>query len=141
MSQPDSAPRPASSDPWPERVEVLNSNLLRVGVLASMTFVLAGLGLMFFHHPSYFLSAQELQRLTSPGAAFPKSLPEVAAGLRDRRGQSVVVVGLLILIVTPILRVALSMVLFALERDPTFVVITAAVLSILAASFFLGAVG
>ncbi len=63
------------------------------------------------------------------------------AGLRDRHGQSVVALGLLILILTPILRVAISIVLFALERDHAFVVITTAVLSILIASFFLGKAG
>jgi uncharacterized membrane protein len=124
-----------------ERVDVLNSNLLRVGVLTSMALILVGLVLMFLHHPSYLRSAEALQRLTSPGAAFPQTLPDVVAGLREGHGQSVVVVGLLVLIVTPILRVALSIVLFALERDHAFVVITTAVLTILIASFFLGKVG
>jgi uncharacterized membrane protein len=115
--------------------------LLRAGVVTSMTLVFAGLVLMFLHHPSYLRSAEALRRLTSPGAAFPKSFPEVAAGLKDRHGQSVVALGLIVLILTPILRVAVSIVLFALERDRAFVVITVAVLTILVTSFFLGTVG
>jgi len=141
LSLPDLVPpgeRPGSGS---ERVEVLNSNLLRVGVLTSMALILVGLVLMFVHHPSYLRSAEALQRLTSPGAAFPQTFPDVVAGLREWHGQSVVVLGLLVLIVTPILRVALSIVLFALERDHAFVVITTAVLTILIASFFLGKVG
>lgn len=106
-----------------------------------MALILVGLALMFLHHPSYVRSAEALRRLTDPGAAFPKSLPEVAAGLRDRHGQSAVALGLLVLILTPILRVAVSIVLFALERDRAFVVITIAVLTILLGSLFLGKIG
>jgi uncharacterized membrane protein len=122
-------------------MDVLISGLLRAGVLTSMALIFGGLALMFLHHPSYLHSAEALRRLTSPGAAFPKSLAEVADGLRDRHGQSVVALGLLVLILTPILRVALSIVLFALERDRAFVVITIAVLTILLGSLFLGKIG
>ena len=123
------------------RMEAFIGRLLRAGVITSMALVFSGLVLMFLHHPSYLRSAEALRRLTSPGAAFPRSLAEVAAGLRDRHGQSVVALGLIVLILTPILRVAVSIVLFALERDRAFVVITIAVLTILLASFFLGRVG
>ncbi len=122
-------------------MDLLISGLLRGGVLTSLALVVAGLGLMFFHHPSYLRSAEELRRLTSPGAAFPSSFAEATAGFRAFRGQAVIAVGLLVLILTPILRVTLSIVLFALERDRAFVVITLAVLTILLGSFFLGKVG
>ncbi len=122
-------------------MDLLISGLLRGGVLTSLALVAVGLGLMFFHHPTYLRSAEEFRRLTSPGAAFPSSLAEVTAGLRAARGQAVIAVGLLVLILTPILRVTLSVVLFALERDHAYVVITLAVLTILIGSFFLGKVG
>lgn len=122
-------------------MDLLISGLLRGGVLTSLALVAAGLVLMFLHHPSYFRSVEDLRRLTSPGAAFPSSFAEVAAGFRAAQGQAVIAVGLLVLILTPILRVALSIVLFALERDHAFVVITLAVLTILLGSFFLGKVG
>ena len=136
-------PVPTGIDPRsePGRMDLVISTLLRSGVLLSMALIFIGLALMFLHNPSYVRSAEALQRLTSPGAAFPHALPDVIAGLRDRHGQSVVALGLLILILTPILRVAISIVLFALERDHAFVVITTAVLSILIASFFLGKAG
>lgn len=141
MSRPDSAPPGDSPASGSERVDVLNSGLLRAGVLASMALIFGGLALMFLHHPSYLRSPEALQRLTNPGAAFPRTFPDVVAGLRERHGQSVVVIGLLVLILTPILRVALSIVLFALERDRAFVVITIAVLTILLGSLFLGKIG
>jgi uncharacterized membrane protein len=48
--------------------------------------------------------------------------------------------GLLLLIATPIARVAFSLVAFMLERDRTYVVITAIVLTILLYSLVSGAV-
>ena len=51
--------------------------------------------------------------------------------------QSIIALGLLLLIATPILRVAVSIIAFALERDYRFVVITAIVLVILILSNFL----
>jgi uncharacterized membrane protein len=49
--------------------------------------------------------------------------------------------GLLLLILTPILRVAVSVLMFLLERDRPFVLITAAVLAALVLSFLLGKTG
>ena len=121
-------------------VEIVISRLLRIGVVMSLSTVAAGLLLMFIHHPSYLLSVMDLQRLTSPGAAFPHTLREVVSGLLSGRGQAVVVVGLLMLIATPIMRVAVSIVGFALQRDRAFVVITSAVLAVLLVSFLLGKV-
>ena len=123
------------------RIELLISWLLLGGVVTSMATVLLGLLLMFVHHPDYLQSAADLQRLTTPGAAFPNTLGEVARGVVAGRGQAVVVLGLLLLIATPILRVAVSVVGFALQRDRTYTVISAVVLIVLLISFLLGKVG
>lgn len=131
---------PAVPDARVGQVEIVISNLLRIGVTASMAIVLAGLVLMFVHHPSYLRAGSDLQRLTSPGAAFPHMLSEVADGLRTYRGQAVIAVGLMLLIATPIMRVAASVVAFAVERDLVYVVITSVVLAVLLTSFLLGRV-
>ena len=49
--------------------------------------------------------------------------------------------GLLVLIATPVLRVAASVVLFAIQKDWTYTLITAVVLSLLVLSLVLGAAG
>jgi uncharacterized membrane protein len=119
-------------------VEILISWLLRAGVVTSLSFVVIGLLLMFIHHPNYLISVMDLQRLTSPGAAFPHTLRAVVDGLLAGRGQAVIAVGLLILIATPIMRVAVSIIAFAMQRDRAFVFITSMVLTILIVSFVLG---
>jgi uncharacterized membrane protein len=122
------------------RVEILISNLLRAGVLGSLALVVAGTVLTFVHHPEYFGSPADLSRLVQPGAAFPHTLADVIEGIRLLRGQAVVMAGLLLLIITPVVRVAVSIFAFIYQRDRVFTFITAVVLSLLLLSFFMGAV-
>ena len=121
--------------------ELVISELLRLGVTLSLATILVGLGLMFAHHPDYLRSSADLARLTSPGAALPHSLRDVIEGVRVWRGQAVVALGLIMLILTPILRVAVSIVAFAIERDRVFIAVTSAVLAVLLISFMLGKIG
>ncbi|MBV9228881.1 MAG: DUF1634 domain-containing protein, partial [Chloroflexi bacterium] len=70
---------------------------------------------------------------------FPQTLGQIGQGLLIPRPQAIIAVGLLLLIATPIVRVATSVVAFALERDRKYTVITCIVLAILLFSvFFLG---
>lgn len=121
------------------QVELLISGLLRIGVVTSLAVVLTGMVISFVHHPEYVRSGEPLRRLTTPGgAAFPRNVGEVWRGVKDGRGQAIVVVGLLLLIATPVMRVAVSVFAFVYERDPAFVVITTIVLILLLLSFALG---
>jgi uncharacterized membrane protein len=122
------------------RVELVISTLLRVGVAVSLTVVVAGTLLSFVHHPEYVSAPGALAHLTEPGAAFPHTLAEVLEGLRHHRGQAVVVGGVLLLIATPVLRVAASIVGFLSQRDRVYVAITSVVLALLLLSFWLGRV-
>ncbi len=123
-----------------KRIELLISWLLLGGVVTSMATVFLGLALMFSHHPDYLKSAADLRRLTAPGAALPSTPGDVARGVLAGRGQAVVALGLLLLIATPILRVAVSLLGFALQRDRTYTVICGVVLVVLLISFLLGKV-
>ena len=124
----------------PGRVELIISNLLRLGVIVSLLTLISGLLLVFAHHPSYLQSVHDLQQLTGPGAEFPHSPATVATGLLEGRGQAVIALGLILLILTPILRVVVSIGVFAVQQDRKFVRITTVVLVILLVSFLLGQV-
>jgi uncharacterized membrane protein len=65
------------------------------------------------------------------------SFGDLAEGLRALRPQAIAQLGLLVLVATPILRVATSLIAFALERDRLYVGLTSIVLAILLASAFL----
>jgi uncharacterized membrane protein len=119
--------------------EVLISNLLRAGVASSLALVMLGIGVMFTLHPDWMSSSEQLRHLTRTPSA-PCTLAEVVAGMGERLGRSLTMVGLLLLMGLPVARVALSLVLFAQRRDRAFTAITAVVLGLLVLSFALGRV-
>lgn len=120
------------------RTEDAISGVLRTGVGASLLFIAAGTVLSFLQSGGYGRGPLEVRRLAGPGGSFPRSVSWLAQGLGHCNGQAVIVAGLLILIATPVMRVAVSMVAFARERDRTYVAITGTVLLLLLVSFALG---
>jgi uncharacterized membrane protein len=123
---------------WPE---VVIGRLLRGGVLLSVAVVIAGMVMSFSHHPEYLTSRAALEQLTRQDAHFPATFGEVVSGIRSGNGEAVVMAGLLLLIATPVARVALSIVIFIIERDRVYVMITGAVLLILLVGFAIGVGG
>jgi uncharacterized membrane protein len=126
---------PQHEPPW---VDTAISNLLRAGVVISMVVVITGLVFTFIHHPQYVRSKSALGRLTDAGAVYPHRLRDVAAQIGEGRGQAIVMLGLLMLIATPVARVAFSIIAFAFERDRLYVTITTTVLVLLLVSFAIG---
>jgi uncharacterized membrane protein len=120
------------------RLDVTISRVLRVGVILSLSLVLIGLFAMFLEEPTHLASHADLHRLTDPGAAFPRSFRAVGAGVASLQGQAIVALGLLLLIATPIVRVIVSVVTYATQRDRIYVIVTSAVLFVLLMSFVLG---
>ncbi len=141
MSQPSQAsPITAPHDAAVARVEIFISNLLRAGVTLSLAIILIGTAVSFVRHRDYMRDPNELKRLTAPGAAFPHTIRQVLDGVMDLRGQAIVAVGLLVLIATPVMRVAVSILAFVYQRDSVFVAVTTVVFLLLLLSFFLGKV-
>jgi uncharacterized membrane protein len=142
MDQHDELPMNATDlDPRVRQVELLISNLLRAGVVVSMALIVLGTVVMFTRNPSYFTQAAELQPLITPGMKFPHTLRDLLAGLRQLHGEAIVTLGLLVLIATPVVRVAVSIFAFIYQGDRVFVLITTTVLCLLLLSLFLGRAG
>lgn len=110
-----------------ERIERIIGNLLRWGVIAAAAVVQFGAILYLVRHgaetPQYGVFRGEPENL--------RSIPGILAGVLEFRGRSVIQLGLLLLIATPVARVAFSMVAFALQRDRLYVVLTGIVLAVL----------
>ncbi len=119
------------------QVEILISNLLKAGVLISLGIIVLGTVVTFIHHPDYLSSHTDLQKLTTNAAVFPRTPSEMLTGLGRFEGRSIVILGLLLLVATPVLRVAVSIVAFVYQRDLVFVLITTTVLALLLLSFVL----
>jgi uncharacterized membrane protein YfcA/uncharacterized membrane protein len=104
--------------------------VLQGGVIISAALILLGLFLLPTRP-----GGLSITRLLN----FPQTLDEVRVGLLTWHAQAFIALGLLVLIATPVARVAVSILAFALERDRKYIVITIAVLAILLFSiFFLG---
>lgn len=123
----------------PHWVDLAISRLLRIGVVVSIVIVLTGVIFTFVHHPDYFTSRPALTGLTDADQQFPNRLSDVFRDSESAKGQALAMLGLLLLIATPVARVALSIVVFVIERNPLYVVITAIVLLLLLTSFAVGA--
>ncbi|HET6485458.1 MAG TPA: DUF1634 domain-containing protein [Spirochaetia bacterium] len=109
------------------QVEWFIGGLLRAGVIAAATIAVAGgIGYLVRHaedSPQYAIFRAEPDYLRKVWA--------VLSGAFALRTDALIQAGLLALIAVPILRVAVSMVAFALERDLLYSLVTALVLGIL----------
>jgi uncharacterized membrane protein len=125
--------RPASR--WSdEEVDQLLGNLLRAGVAIAAVVASVG-GLAYLTH----FGSQPADHHVFRGE--PPELRGVVGILRGAfalRSESIIQLGLLLLIATPVARVAFSLVAFILQRDRVYVVVTSIVLSLLLLGLFGG---
>ncbi|MGH7173855.1 MAG: DUF1634 domain-containing protein [Gemmataceae bacterium] len=129
------AEQPRHSGPSEERVEQVMGNLLRIGVMASALMVFLG-GLLYLIHDG---------RLPTPNLhefhAQPEELRSPASILRQSAALEplgLIMLGLLLLIATPVARVLFSVAAFVLQRDYLYVLFTIIVLAVLLYSLFSG---
>ncbi|HYL76108.1 MAG TPA: DUF1634 domain-containing protein [Bryobacteraceae bacterium] len=109
------------------RIEFLIGTLLRAGVLTAAAVVLFGAIVYLAGHgsdPSDYRTfrAQPLEL---------RGITGVLRGARSFDGAAIIQLGVLVLIATPVMRVASSAYAFAKQRDRRYVVITLVVLGIL----------
>ena len=131
-------PHPFKPQPWRDRrIEVILGNLLRTGVLVSAAVVLAGACIYLYRHAHDPADYRVFRGEPSEYRTISGVIQSVISG----RGQGIIQLGLLLLIATPIARVAFSVVGFAIERDRLYVAFTMLVLAILLYSFLGSGIG
>ncbi|BCS35053.1 hypothetical protein TBR22_A42790 [Luteitalea sp. TBR-22] len=102
--------------------------LLRAGVLVAATLALVG-GTLTLHAGQFHSPVLDHVFRGQPRAL--RSVSAVLAGASQGEGPSMMMLGVLVLIATPVVRVAASVALFVAERDPVFIGTTLAVLGVL----------
>ena len=108
------------------------SRILRVGVFTSASIIIIGGILFAIQHPDAVFSFKSF-------AGEPARLREVNSIISEAfqfRSRSVIQLGILILIATPVLRVIFSFFEFLIHKDWIFVIITAIVITTLFYSLF-----
>ena len=117
-----------------QRMDEMIGRLLQAGVILAAAFVLAGGAVYLARHRTpvtdYGVFQGEPQELRTVSGIFHEALA--------LRGRGFIQFGLLILIATPIARVAFSVAAFLYQRDWTYVVVTLIVLGLLVYSLLGG---
>lgn len=117
-----------------ERVELLIGSLLRIGVISAAGVVLMGGIIFLIRHgnelPHYAVFVGEPSSL--------RSLFGVLRSMLQLQGRGIIQLGLLLLIATPVARVAFSVAAFVLERDWMYVGFALLVLAVLVFGLFGG---
>ncbi len=108
-------------------VEDIISQSLRWGVVISAVIIAAGMVLYLLTGDSGY-----------PAGFFPTSITQVLREAVRFKSFAVIDLGLLLLIATPIFRVAASIIAFIFDRDRPYVLITTYVLTMLIFSLLLG---
>lgn len=118
-----------------EKIDEVIGNLLRVGVIVSSIIVLIGGVLYLLKHgtepPRYHIFYGEPSEF--------RSLLGIMKSASTFSGRGVIQFGLLLLIATPVLRVAFTVISFLIQRDRVYVGVTLIVLAVLLFSLAGGA--
>jgi uncharacterized membrane protein len=115
-------------------VEQLIGRLLQFGVFLAAAVVLVGAAFVLAQHGGARVSYAAFD----PGPERLRSVAGILRGTLAMDGKAVVQLGLVLLIATPVARVAFTLVAFVLQRDRTYVIITTVVLAILLYGLVLG---
>jgi uncharacterized membrane protein len=120
--------------PAEAHVEQMVGNLLRIGVLIAAAVTIAG-GIAFMIHHGSLVPDHSVFR---GQPAMLSSVAGVIAGVMALEPAAIVQLGIVLLIATPVARVLLTLIAFAVQRDWMYVLISAIVLALLAYSLIVG---
>jgi uncharacterized membrane protein len=115
-----------------ERMDTIIGNLLRTGVGLAAALVFTGGVIYLFRHgaetPGYAVFRGEPADL--------RTLTGILHDVQSLRGRGIIQLGLLVLIATPVARVAFLAYIFARQRDRLYTAVALSVLALLAYSLF-----
>jgi uncharacterized membrane protein len=115
-------------DSWTDqKVEDIIGNLLRLGVGISAAVVLLGASVYLFRHGLEYAD----YRVFRGEPVELRTLGGILSAAFSIRGRGIIQLGLVLLIATPVVRVAFAVIAFAIERDRMYVVFTSIVLAVL----------
>ncbi|RKQ88536.1 putative membrane protein [Brockia lithotrophica] len=131
---------PPAAKPLGE-MEVAVSRILRIGVLTSTVVIAFGLLLLFLRDGLAVAHVSQVLHAPPTAPAYPVSPGELLRESVRGNPAAIIALGLVLLIATPVLRVAASVFLFLREGDRLYAGITLFVLVVLLLSFVLGEAG
>ncbi|WP_155287396.1 DUF1634 domain-containing protein [Lacticaseibacillus zhaodongensis] len=113
-----------------KEVELLIGRIMQIGVVAAAVVLVIGLILLFVTGKSGY-----------PVGVHPHRFGSIIRGTLQLRPYAVIMTGVFLLILTPVLRVVVSIYAFVKEHDRLYAYITSAVLVILIIAMIIGYYG
>jgi uncharacterized membrane protein len=128
MARTETPPPDVDRARWTDdEVDQLLGNLLRVGVIIATIVAVAGGVLFLAQHWADAAGGRVF--LGEPPEL--RSLGGIIHGVTAFRAAAIIQLGLVLLIATPVARVAMSLVAFIVQRDRIYIVVTTIVLALL----------
>jgi len=115
-------------------MEQLIGRFLQIGVMLAALVVLIGATLLLVQHGRSPVSYAVFQT----GPAQLRTIGGIIHGVFALDSKAIVQLGLVLLIATPVVRVAFMLIAFAVQRDRIYVAISTVVLALLLYSLLLG---
>lgn len=116
-------------------MQILLSNVLRYGVRSSLVVCFVGAVLLFIkqgtQHVDYSVFFEKRNSLIDV-------ISEMVTGIKTFDPHSIIFLGILLLFITPVIRLIISLISFIIENDKLYIVITLIVMGIIGLSVFLG---
>lgn len=109
------------------KVEIMIGRTLRIGMTFSGVLIIGGLLLFLITGDTGYEKN-----------GYPTRIEDILLGFFSFKSYGIILTGLLLLILTPVLRVGVSIIAFLVERDFLYTIITLIVFFILIVSFMIG---
>lgn len=119
---------PATTQQEMAHIEIMIGHILQIGVIVAA--IIMAMGLILF-----LVNGGNSGYATN---AHPTTIHAILVGTAQFKPYAIMMVGLFCLILTPVLRVIVSIYAFYKEKDHLYVIITTLVLIILGLSFIIG---
>ena len=114
-------------------IELAISKVLRYGVYIAMFFAIIGGSVYIYRHGKEPVGNQYAHYVEKDDDFFDY-VHKMFVGIFDGKGREIITLGIIVLLVTPTVRIVFSLFGYALEKDKMYMVITLIVLAIIAIS-------
>ncbi len=134
-SVPNLSQPPVAHTPGGHPIEIWISYVLRIGVTVAGAIILIGVLVFLIRGPVAGEPGSYHAVTGGGGHSIAISWEDVWNGVKAGQGLAIVQLGLLVLVLTPLMRVGMTVILFLAERDIPFIVVTTIVFIILVIGF------
>lgn len=116
-------------------LQAIIGNVLRYGVLLALSVALIGGIILLFNHSG---DTVDFTTFTEKHDNIYIVFDNIMKGVAQGDGEAIIFLGVLLLFLTPALRLVLSLISFFLEKDWLYIIITLIVIGIIALSVSFG---